>query len=163
MAEEELKSCEVCGATIYPEHISSGKAAFLAGQLMCPVCLNEKKSAASSEPSADQQAEERVALVDEGELDSSRVIQAIGAGGMAAVGAFDDSKLTRALNKTEQGATRVRVFHTKMNDGAATFMTETINTWIDGNPDIEVKFVQSTVGVWEGKHAEPHLILTVWY
>ena len=32
MADEELKSCGICGATIYPEHLASGRAAVLKGQ-----------------------------------------------------------------------------------------------------------------------------------
>ena len=38
-----------------------------------------------------------------------------------------------------------------------------INDWLDEHPDIEVKFSNTTVGVVEGKRAEPHLIITVWY
>jgi len=161
--QEELKSCEGCGATVYPEHIEAGRAAYWAGQLLCPVCLNEKKSETAS-GSAPPEAEEPLSLVDEEEVEKAgRKITALGAAGLAAQKLTDDSKLTRPLNKTGTGATRMKIFHTKMNDGASQFLSQTINEWLDGNPDIEVKFVDSTVGVWEGKHPEPHLILSVWY
>jgi hypothetical protein len=41
-------------------------------------------------------------------------------------------------------------------------MEEQINDWLDNN-EVEVKFVSQTVGVWEGKKAEPHIIVTLWY
>ena len=164
MADEELKSCEVCGATIYPEHIDGGRAALWAGQLLCPVCLTEKKAEKAASPEAPAPTEdEPLSLVAEEELDETRSITAFGAKGVAARVVLDETKLKRPLNKSGAGATRMRIFHTKINDGAAVFMTQTINEWIDANPDIEVKFVGSAVGIWEGKHPEPHLILTLWY
>jgi len=165
MAEEEIKSCEQCGATIYPEHIESNKASFWAGHLLCPACLAEKKSETVSEQVVQTEGEP-LTLVDDEEMDQTgqrRAIKALGAGGVGAQGAFDDTQLARSLNITGQGATRVRVFHSKMNDGAAAFMTQTINGWIDAHPDVEIKSVHTTVGVWEGKHPEPHLILTICY
>lgn len=161
--EEELKVCEACGATIYPEHIKAGRAVYWAGKLLCAVCLDEKKAETSSgsQPLEDV---EPVALVDEVEVEQSgRKISALGSSGLAEQKLTDESKLTRPIRSTGAGATRVRVFHTKMNDGAVQFMTQTINEWIDSHPEIDVKFVDSTVGVWEGKHAEPNLILSVWY
>lgn len=161
MADEELKSCGICGATIYPEHLASGRAAVLKGQLLCPACLNDKKSETNSPPMTID-GEPAVALIDEQELEKSgrKVIKAFG--GVSAQKA-DESLFQRALQKTGTGATRVKIFHTKMNDGAAEFMCHSINEWTDKNPEVDIKLVQSTVGIWEGKHAEPHLILTVWY
>jgi len=69
----------------------------------------------------------------------------------------------RSLNTTGQGATRVRTFHTKLNDAAMRFMDQQIAEWIDSHDDIEVKLCSTTVGVVEGKRSEPHLIVTVWY
>ena len=42
-------------------------------------------------------------------------------------------------------------------------MEEQINSWLDDNPDISIKFAETTVGTWEGKHSEPNLIMTVFY
>ena len=69
----------------------------------------------------------------------------------------------RPLNVTGSGATRVRTFHTKLSDTAMSYLDGLINDWMDEHPDIEVKFSNTTVGVVEGKRAEPHLIITVWY
>ena len=69
----------------------------------------------------------------------------------------------RSLNTTGQGATRVRTFHTKLNDTAIRFMDQQIAEWIDSDDSIEVKVCSTTVGVVEGKRSEPHLIVTVWY
>jgi len=165
-SDEELKACQACQATVYPEHIKRGQAGYWAGQLLCSVCLAEKKSeaktAADSAPNDDKDTLE---LVDEGELKQSgrKVITAFGSETAVGNAAIDDSAMTRPLNKTGQGATRIRVFHTRLNDGAAAFMAQSINQWADSDPDIEVKHSATTVGVWEGKHPEPHLIITVWY
>ena len=74
-----------------------------------------------------------------------------------------ETKFKRPISKTGQGATRVRTFHTKLVDAAIKFLESQINDWLDSNPDIEVKFSNTTVGVVEGKRAEPHLIITIWY
>jgi DNA-directed RNA polymerase subunit M/transcription elongation factor TFIIS len=62
-----------------------------------------------------------------------------------------------------RGATRCRIFHAKLNDGALKFMQEQINDWIDQHPEVEIKHASTQVGVVEGKSAEPHLIITVFY
>jgi len=160
-AQEELKACSDCGATVYPEHLEAGRASYWAGQLLCAVCLNKRKSAPPPEekPATD---EEPLSLVADSELEESgrRVIQAFRSAEHQTV---DENKLARPLNKTGAGATRMKLFHTKMSDGATEYLASQINEWLDSDSDIEVKFVDSTVGMWEGKHAEPHLILTVWY
>ncbi|MBN1844744.1 MAG: hypothetical protein JW810_03605 [Sedimentisphaerales bacterium] len=74
-----------------------------------------------------------------------------------------DHKYKRSLTMTGTGASRVRTFHTKLSDTAMSYLDGLINDWLDENPDIEVKFSNTTVGVVEGKRAEPHLIITVWY
>ena len=73
------------------------------------------------------------------------------------------AELKRPLNITGKGATRVRTFHTKLNDGAFAFLDGQINEWIDSNEQIEVKFCNTTIGVVEAKRSEPHVIMTVWY
>jgi hypothetical protein len=159
--DKDLKSCELCGASIYPEHIHSGRAAILDEKLLCPFCLNEKKGESQSPLSASD--DRGVTLIDEGDMEKSgrKVIKSFG--GVAGGVKLDETKLSRSLQKTGTGATRVKLFHTKMNDGAVEFLSTSINEWVDHNPEVDIKIVQTTVGVWEGKHPEPHLILTVWY
>lgn len=170
--QEQLdhKVCEGCGASVYPEHIESAKAGYWSGQLMCPICLKEKKAqAASSQTGAPVQVDDEpsIALVDEpaDKPAGPSKIRAFGAAGDSVAGmpVFDDSHLARQLQKTGQGATRCRIFHSKLTDAAVAFMSQNINEWLDQNPEVEVKHVASTIGVWEGKHPEPHLILTLMY
>ena len=66
-----------------------------------------------------------------------------------------------AINGT--GACRVRSFHGRLSAQGLEYMDNQINEWLDHNPDIEVKFVSSVVGVFEGKMREPAVILNLWY
>ncbi len=45
MADTEVKSCDECGASVYPEHISDQKAGFWGGKLLCVHCFAEHRSA----------------------------------------------------------------------------------------------------------------------
>ena len=44
MADTEVKSCDECGASVYPEHISDQKAGFWGGKLLCVHCFAEHRS-----------------------------------------------------------------------------------------------------------------------
>ncbi|MBN1766218.1 MAG: hypothetical protein JW860_13240 [Sedimentisphaerales bacterium] len=73
-------------------------------------------------------------------------------------------EFSRPMNKSGQGATRVRTFHTKLTDNAIKAMDRTINEWVDSDPEIEVKFTNITVGEIDSKLGKiPNLIVTVWY
>lgn len=65
--------------------------------------------------------------------------------------------------KTGAGACRVRSFHGKYSEQGLEYLDNAINEWLDGHPEIEVKFVTSTVMTFEGKVREPALVLNVWY
>lgn len=69
----------------------------------------------------------------------------------------------RPITQSGSGASRVRTFHAKLNDGAMAFLDLQINEWLDAHPDYVVKFATTTVGVVEGKRVEQHLIINVWY
>ena len=69
----------------------------------------------------------------------------------------------RKVNATGAGACRVKTFHGKLSDQGMEYLDDAINVWLDANPDIEVKFVTSTVGMYEGKFKDLALILNVWY
>ena len=90
--------------------------------------------------------------------------------GVSEIRVFEDQtgiqknyEFKRPLNQTGQGATRVRTFHARLSDSAMKYLDEQVNTWIDENPDIEIKSTNSTVGMVEGKRTEPHLIVSIWY
>ena len=107
-----------------------------------------------------------VALVEESEV-TDRSEQS-GTPGRSAFSVADATgpetyEYKRPLNQSGQGATRLRIFHSKISNGAVRHLEKTVNQWLDNNPEIEIKFSTTTVGTWEGKHAEPNLILTIFY
>ena len=61
------------------------------------------------------------------------------------------------------GAIRVKSFHAKYSDSGVEHLDDMINEWIDAHPEVEVKFVTSTVHVFEGKIREPALVMNIWY
>ncbi len=70
---------------------------------------------------------------------------------------------TRTPQSSGQGAIRVKSFHGKYSDQGLEYLDDAINDWIDHHPEVEVKFVTSTVGTFEGKIREPALVLNLWY
>ncbi|HEX8524403.1 MAG TPA: hypothetical protein VF669_19260 [Tepidisphaeraceae bacterium] len=69
----------------------------------------------------------------------------------------------RAPSATGNGACRVKTFHGKLSEQGMEFLDDAINTWLDTHPEFEVKFVTSTVGLFDGKMKDQALILNVWY
>ena len=69
---------------------------------------------------------------------------------------------TRAPNNDGTGASHIKTFHSKLTDDALMYVDTQINTWLDENPEFEVKFVSTTIGTFTGKVKEPHLICQVW-
>ena len=82
-------------------------------------------------------------------------------GSVVAAGAVQ-RELSRTMNLPGTGATRCRVFNSKITVGAIDHMVDQINEWLDSS-EVEVKHVTQVVGVVEGKKAESNVILTVWY
>lgn len=84
-----------------------------------------------------------------------------------AFGVGDTAKPThtwkRAPHFSGTGAVRVRTFHGRLSDQGVEYLDNAINEWLDNHPDIEVKFVTSTVGIFEGKVKDLALVLNVWY
>jgi hypothetical protein len=95
---------------------------------------------------------------DEGAASTS--VRAIG----AARGGATASKSTfkRALNVTGHGATRCRVFRSRIAAAALDFMEGQINQWLDSDK-IEIKHVGHVIGTMEGKTPEPNVIVMVWF
>jgi len=86
-------------------------------------------------------------------------IQAFGVAGLAA----HADKYKRKPAVTGQGSVRLRTFHGRLSDEGLAYMDSKVNEWLDEHPEIEVKFVTSTVGPYEGKIKEPALVMNVWY
>ncbi len=68
----------------------------------------------------------------------------------------------RGMNLTGTGATRCRLFTSKIGLGPLTHMEEVINEWLDSE-SIEVKHVGHVIGTMEGKRAEDNVLVLVWY
>jgi hypothetical protein len=164
----EASICEECGASIYKEHLDARIARYEAGKLLCPHCVEEFES------KHDASGKNNVELIEPIALDAEDMaepaggqtrITAFGSDGTAigATSQWDDSSFKRKLAPDKPGASRCRIFHSKLNDGAISFMTQQINNWIDENPNISIKTSHATIGIWEGKHADPNLILTLFY
>lgn len=62
-----------------------------------------------------------------------------------------------------KGACRVKSFHAKYSEQGLEHMDDMVNEWLDAHPEIEVKFTNTTVHVFEGKIREPAIVLNVWY
>jgi hypothetical protein len=127
-------------------------------------------TAVAKAPAAAKQqdiTEVKIALEPEEEApppDGMSKIRAFGQGGIAgAKAAHDTSHLHRGVLESAQVATRCRTFHAKLNDASLSYLDNLINEWVDTNSDIGIKFATSTIGIVEGKHAEPHLIVTLFY
>lgn len=177
MSEGEIRVCQVCEAQITPDQIAKREAGLLKGVLHCPKCVQAKRQAAAAAPatvgagvatasvarSAGPVADEPITLLgtDDGAAQSSMVRSFAGAG--TAVGEKADRQFKRPLAGKDQGATRCRTFHAKLAAGAIVYLDDQINEWIDGHPEVFIKTVSTTVGLFEGKHQEPHLMVTIFY
>ncbi|MBK9128129.1 MAG: hypothetical protein IPM13_10050 [Phycisphaerales bacterium] len=177
---EQVETCAACGASIYPEHIARGLADHWQGQLLCVHCLREQKGGSATGGEAERPADplgDPIELVPEEETSTvpglvggvkydtkPTAIKSFGGGpgGMTA-GSLHEARLKRPLDPAADTATRCRTFHCKLADAAFAHMNDQINDWVDAHEDVRIKFVTSCIGVVEGKHADPHLIVTVFY
>lgn len=167
--EDVTTTCEECGSSIYKQHLDTGIARYEGGRLLCAHCVEEFER--SHDGAADDA--DFIPITLEAHEDANADASAAGMSstkihGMSAVtlgtgGAWDESKFTRTADPAGRGATRLRLFHCKLSEGAIDFLNNQVNEWIDGNPGISIKFATSTIGPFEGKHTEPNLILTVFY
>jgi hypothetical protein len=157
-ADTELGTCAGCGATIYPEHLERHSADRVGGKLFCMHCLAEQRATVGG------------GTVGEGGMAIPLLDDAAPEAAQSAVSTVRERaahshgpKFRRPLLTGSPAATRCRTFHCKLTDASIVHMDQQINEWIDGHDDVEVKFATSTVGVVEGKHNDPHLIVTIYY
>jgi hypothetical protein len=83
--------------------------------------------------------------------------------GITAANALAQHTYKRPTHYTNTGAVRMRTFHCRLSEQGVEYLDQIMNDWLEHHPDIEVKFVTSTIGMWDGKLKEPTLILNVWY
>ncbi len=165
MNDEDVSVCEECGASVYEEHIESGIAGRHNGKLLCSHCMAEKEGDSGGDLD-DMAPIEFDDSEDDGDLgstdmSSTRIQQATGAEREG--GAKDDESYSRPLNPNGTGASRCRMFHCRISQGAVDFMMNQVNEWLDENEDVTIKFATTTIGLFEGKHTEPNLITSVFY
>jgi len=165
--EDHHSTCDKCGAAVYKEHLDQGIARYADGKLLCPPCLTdfEKEEEAAAASGGGGMALIECDDDDDGtpvDMTSSR-IQAASRATLGMSHGWDDSKYKRPLDVRAIAATRCRSFHSKLTDSALEYMNEQINEWLDKNDAITVKFANSTIGLFEGKHAEAHIIVTLFY
>jgi hypothetical protein len=104
--------------------------------------------------------DEPIELVDdEAETATKKTIRSFG----VAESKHRDQNWKRTSHITNTGAMRMRSFHGRLSEQGLEYLDHSVNEWLDGHPEIEVKFVTSTVGMFEGKIKEPALILNIWY
>jgi hypothetical protein len=72
------------------------------------------------------------------------------------------TQFKRPLNVTGTGATRCRIFNSKVALTSIEAMQTKINEWLDSE-NIDVKHVGQLIGTVEGKIAEPNVLVFVWY
>ncbi|MFQ5411353.1 MAG: hypothetical protein ACE5EC_03620 [Phycisphaerae bacterium] len=206
------KTCEGCGGGITPEQIVQKQAGLVAGVLLCPRCVDQKRRELIAARSAAMQAQaapvaqpaqavshdrqgdltesgssadlgttsggvwipsvhdgvkdiadETLSLVSEAEtpVTGTSKIRALERDG-ALSGEHKDT-FKRPLMAHDEPATRVRTFHGKLTEAGLAHMDDLINEWIDSHPDLFIKSSSSTVGIFEGKTKEPHLLVTLFY
>jgi hypothetical protein len=82
---------------------------------------------------------------------------------------FNADSMTRHRHYKRQthtsglGACRVKTFHGKLSDQGLEYLDDAINVFLDEHPEIEVKLVQSNVGMFDGKFKDFALVVNVWY
>jgi hypothetical protein len=152
---EVVQSCASCGASIYPEHLERGLAQRSAGKLLCKCCLEAEPEG------SDPTALELPPLV----MESSTPQPAAHPGDSGVMPAPDAPAPQPVTHRSSPGAAarHVRTFHARLSEGAVSNLDALVNDWLARHPDVEIKFANTTVGVWEGKHAEPNLILSIFY
>ena len=167
--DEQVSICEQCGASVYREHLDSGIARYESGKLLCAHCVAEFErthDAAAGGGGGDDF--DPIALDDDveevdiatAEMSSTRIHTVSD----ATLGhAHGETQFKRALQPNSVAATRCRTFHCRLSEGAIEFLSNQINEWVDQHEDLTIKFVSSTIGLFEGKHTEQNLILSVFY
>lgn len=83
--------------------------------------------------------------------------------GITAANSLAQHNYKRPTHYNKTGAVRMRTFHCRLSEQGVEYLDQIVNDWLESHPDVEVKFVTSTIGMWDGKLKEPTLILNVWY
>jgi hypothetical protein len=69
----------------------------------------------------------------------------------------------RQPNASAAAPVRVKTFHAKLSDQGLEYLDEAVNMFIDDHPEVNVKFVTTNIGMFDGKFKDLALIVNVWY
>jgi len=115
-----------------------------------------------AEEPQEKDVEEPIRLVDTETGEGAEAKRAVKAFGAAAAQGTKKAQFSRELNLPGTGATRCRIFHSKIQLSSLEYMETQINEWLDGEK-IEIKHVGHVIGTMEGKRPEPNMVVMVWY
>ena len=101
---------------------------------------------------------EPISLVEDVDVDAPSKIHALRGSALE----VEKHEFKRDVNLTGQGATRCRVFHSRIAEAPLEHMQSLINGWIDAE-GLEVKQSSLVIGIMGGKNPEPNVIVIVWY
>ena len=175
---KKVRNCDQCGANIPREDFLSHAAARYKGKLLCSKCVQEVKEQLATQRKPDEGVSQQKLITDElepiklpfsfvEEDDKPRVVAGPSAQihGVSGISTFQqkEREYKRPVLKGVPQATRCRTFHCKLSDASFSNLNDQINEWVDENENVEIKFAISDIGVVEGKHADPHLIVTIFY
>ncbi|MDP6047784.1 MAG: hypothetical protein QGG25_19390 [Phycisphaerae bacterium] len=76
--------------------------------------------------------------------------------------ASEGHRFSRPMQQSGKGATRCRIFRSKISVPAVEGLQEHINDWLDSD-DIDVKDVGHLIGTMHGKIDEDNIIVMIWY
>ncbi|MDP6636305.1 MAG: hypothetical protein QGG42_15500 [Phycisphaerae bacterium] len=111
----------------------------------------------ADEPISIEGADEEPLTIAEGSSGRS-ISHAAGIRGTGATG----HSFSRPMQQSGTGATRCRIFRSKISVPAVESLEEHINDWLDSD-DIDVKEVGHLIGTMHGKSDEDNIIVLVWY
>jgi len=105
--------------------------------------------------------DDAIALIEDGEDDVTlhKKIKAFGDAGHGP----KVTKWTRQPVTKGEGPVRIRTFHAKLSDQGLEYLDDAINHFIDEHPEVDIKFVTTNVGMFDGKFKDLALIVNVWY
>ena len=156
---EILMSCAACGASIYQEHVHRGLAGMWGGQMLCLTCLKPKREAAAASPAPETADSIPLAAIEPPSASTSPEAPPASPHDTVA----NEVIAEEAAAGIASGARHVRTFHAKLSEAALRHLDEQVNAWLEAHPAATVKFANTTVGIFEGKHSEPNLILTIFF
>ena len=99
-----------------------------------------------------------ISLIDESEMDPASTKKV----GNVSSESMRKTDFKREMNITGTGATRFRVFHSKISEVPLVAMENNINNWMEEN-QVEVKQASQLVATLEGKRSEENMFIMIWY